>query len=272
MNVAAVPPDWDGLRGLVRRCELFGEPVSAAIESMNGARFVHDHLEELGWEVEIADAQKVKGWRTRCRRGTGSCARPSTSRPARAAPQATALSRSPGVGAKISSVTRIVAMSLLMVAVVAGSVPIALAASSSSTPITQAQAVAFAQAVNLKASHLPGARGLPEEAPSEERPDRWARPPRRVRRPVAAEASGLLIAQGFVASIVRVMRTEALAEDELSGVNSRRTRLCEARSLRADFTVDLTPPGRRARLRSSPLKSAWPRRNRVSRRNQVSRD
>ena len=28
---------------------------------MNGARFVHDRLEELGWEVEIADAQKVKG-------------------------------------------------------------------------------------------------------------------------------------------------------------------------------------------------------------------
>ena len=28
---------------------------------MNGARFVHDTLEELGWEVLIADAQKVKG-------------------------------------------------------------------------------------------------------------------------------------------------------------------------------------------------------------------
>jgi transposase len=28
---------------------------------MNGARFVHDTLEELGWDVLIADAQKVKG-------------------------------------------------------------------------------------------------------------------------------------------------------------------------------------------------------------------
>jgi transposase len=28
---------------------------------MNGARFVHDTLERLGWEVEVADAQKVKG-------------------------------------------------------------------------------------------------------------------------------------------------------------------------------------------------------------------
>jgi transposase len=31
------------------------------IESMNGARFVHDVLERCGWEVQIADAQKVKG-------------------------------------------------------------------------------------------------------------------------------------------------------------------------------------------------------------------
>ena len=31
------------------------------IESMNGARFVHDRLEEHGWDVLIADATKVKG-------------------------------------------------------------------------------------------------------------------------------------------------------------------------------------------------------------------
>ena len=37
------------------------EPVRAVIESMTGARFVHDTLEQLGWEVLIADAQKVKG-------------------------------------------------------------------------------------------------------------------------------------------------------------------------------------------------------------------
>jgi transposase len=57
----AVPPDADGLRGLVRRLEVYREEVCAAIESMNGARFVHDRLEEAGWTVEIADAQKVKG-------------------------------------------------------------------------------------------------------------------------------------------------------------------------------------------------------------------
>ena len=35
--------------------------VSAAIESMTGARFVHDTLEFAGWDVAIADAAKVKG-------------------------------------------------------------------------------------------------------------------------------------------------------------------------------------------------------------------
>lgn len=55
------PPDGDGLRALARRLEVYREPICAAIESMNGARFVHDELERLGWEVEVADAQKVKG-------------------------------------------------------------------------------------------------------------------------------------------------------------------------------------------------------------------
>jgi transposase len=55
----AAPPDADGLRRLAER--LRGQPVRAVIESMTGARFVHDTLEELGWEVLVADAQKVKG-------------------------------------------------------------------------------------------------------------------------------------------------------------------------------------------------------------------
>jgi hypothetical protein len=37
--------------------------VCAAIESMNGARFVHDTLERCGWDVQIADAHKVNGAR-----------------------------------------------------------------------------------------------------------------------------------------------------------------------------------------------------------------
>ena len=55
------PPDGGGLRNLARRVEAYEEPVRAVIESMTGARFVHDTLERYGWEVEIADAQKVKG-------------------------------------------------------------------------------------------------------------------------------------------------------------------------------------------------------------------
>ena len=61
VQVTSAPPDRDGLRGLARQTARLGQPVVAAIESMNGARFVHDQLELAGWEVEIADAQKVKG-------------------------------------------------------------------------------------------------------------------------------------------------------------------------------------------------------------------
>ena len=38
-----------------------GQPIRAAIESMNGARFVHEQLQLAGWEVEVADAVRVKG-------------------------------------------------------------------------------------------------------------------------------------------------------------------------------------------------------------------
>ena len=62
LDQLAVPPDGDALRSLARRIEqTHREPVCAVIESMTGARFVHDTLERAGWAVEIADAQKVKG-------------------------------------------------------------------------------------------------------------------------------------------------------------------------------------------------------------------
>jgi transposase len=59
--VTAAPPDADGLRGLATRLAGHGQPIYAALESMNGARFVHDTLEEEGWDVALADARKVKG-------------------------------------------------------------------------------------------------------------------------------------------------------------------------------------------------------------------
>jgi transposase len=57
----AVSPDADGLGGLARRVDRHGLRVRGVIESMTGARFVHDTLERLGWDVLIANAQKVKG-------------------------------------------------------------------------------------------------------------------------------------------------------------------------------------------------------------------
>ena len=61
VEMTAVRPDADALRTLVSVVARHGQEVSAVIESMNGARFVHDTLERAGWDVEIADAVKVKG-------------------------------------------------------------------------------------------------------------------------------------------------------------------------------------------------------------------
>jgi len=61
LEVTAVHPDVDALRTLAGHVLLQGQEVSAAIESMTGARFVHDQLERWGWDVAIADAVKVKG-------------------------------------------------------------------------------------------------------------------------------------------------------------------------------------------------------------------
>ena len=54
-------PDAGGLKALAERVETHDQPVCAVIESMTGARFVHDTLEAHGWSVQIADAQRVKG-------------------------------------------------------------------------------------------------------------------------------------------------------------------------------------------------------------------
>lgn len=57
----ASPPDVDALASLAGRLARHGQPVVGAIESMTGARFVHDQLELAGVEVEIADAARVRG-------------------------------------------------------------------------------------------------------------------------------------------------------------------------------------------------------------------
>jgi transposase len=57
----AAPADRDGLYGLSQRVAVYDEQVRGVVESMNGARFVHDELVAHGWEVLVADAHKVKG-------------------------------------------------------------------------------------------------------------------------------------------------------------------------------------------------------------------
>jgi transposase len=50
VEVTTAPPDADGLGRLAASVQHLGERVRAAIESMNGARFVHDQLERAGWQ------------------------------------------------------------------------------------------------------------------------------------------------------------------------------------------------------------------------------
>ena len=58
VGAGAVPPDPDGLALLVER--LGDGEVLAVVESMNGARFVHDRLELAGWEVRLADPLRAR--------------------------------------------------------------------------------------------------------------------------------------------------------------------------------------------------------------------
>src|SRR3954468_2508107 len=53
LAITTAAPDRGGLAVLAERIDGFGGPVYVAIESMNGARFVHDQLELAGWQVEI---------------------------------------------------------------------------------------------------------------------------------------------------------------------------------------------------------------------------
>src|SRR6266511_3381958 len=52
------PADEDGLAKLVLR---LGSEVKACLEMMSGAVWVRDRLRSAGWQVEVADARRVKG-------------------------------------------------------------------------------------------------------------------------------------------------------------------------------------------------------------------
>jgi hypothetical protein len=94
----AAPPDADGLRGLADRVGRYRQPVRAVIESMNAARFVHDTLEELGWEVLVATLRPSRQ----------SAQSHVTLRPVRAPPGLSRGAASPGIaGPRRESRTRI---------------------------------------------------------------------------------------------------------------------------------------------------------------------
>jgi hypothetical protein len=62
LDQLAIPPDADSLSRLARRIdEVHGEPVCAVVESMTGARLVHDTLEQEGWWV----AGECRSWCSR---------------------------------------------------------------------------------------------------------------------------------------------------------------------------------------------------------------
>jgi hypothetical protein len=58
---SAAPPSPPGDRLTERVAAKHAGRGRAVVESMNGARFVHDTLEAHGWDVLVADAQRVKG-------------------------------------------------------------------------------------------------------------------------------------------------------------------------------------------------------------------
>jgi hypothetical protein len=51
------PADEDGLAKLVLG---LGSEVTACVEMMSGAVWVRDRLRSAGWQIEVADARKVK--------------------------------------------------------------------------------------------------------------------------------------------------------------------------------------------------------------------
>jgi hypothetical protein len=141
------------------------------------------------------------------------------------------------------TIARIVAISLAVVALIAGGVTIALAGSgSSSTPITKAQAVAYAKAVNLRASDLLGATSVKGAIFGPEAVQYEALKCGLQGRPGTVPAGGgeswltnrRALADSVVAgvgSLVVVAPSNYYAEVEIAGLESRGGRTCLARAL-----------------------------------------
>jgi len=141
-------------------------------------------------------------------------------------------------------------MSLALVALIAGGVTIAVAGSgNASASITKAQAVAYAKAVNLRASDLAAAKAYSfgehfehsaehsiGASPEEQLLCGQSKMPS---RRVGGAASALSGARyPFVASVVLVMRSEAFAKAEVAALSTRRGHACLARQLGRVVSVE----------------------------------
>jgi hypothetical protein len=154
----------------------------------------------------------------------------------------------------IVPVRRIVVISVVVLALLTCGAVVALAASGGERrPITKAQAVAFAKAVNLRASDLPGAKR--QEPPSYERAQdereaqkSWAKTVRCARQDLAVyrpiHVGGSLLSDGpwFVSAEVRVMPSESIADAELGAFASKRGHVCFARADQVTVTSENEPP------------------------------
>lgn len=126
------------------------------------------------------------------------------------------------------------------VALVAGCGSDAASSNSAGMPVTKSEAVAFAQAVNLLPSDLPGA--VTEHAPGASEPQsslskviRCARPGR-VSQPVGEESSAVFAGHNLfaVVSLVRVMPSEGVAAEELAALASKRGHVCFANAAKIE--------------------------------------
>jgi hypothetical protein len=137
----------------------------------------------------------------------------------------------------IWQVLRRAALLFVFIAFAAGGATIALASSGSSTStrVTKAQAQAFAQAVNLRASDLPGATALKGAIFGSEAVQYEALKCGLQGRPgvvpIGGGESWLTNSRARVGSIVVVAPSDYFAEAELAGLQSHGGRTCLARAL-----------------------------------------
>jgi len=154
-------------------------------------------------------------------------------------------------------------ISLLSALLLAVGAAVAAAAAGSPAPVNEAQAVAFARAVDLTAADLPGAQELSDafqEPGAEEREARraqsrllrCARPGAFAHKPVYRSVSALAYGDWIVGAAVVVMPSRAIATDEIGVFASARGHACFARGAQPIVGSANEPP-----LPPKPLRTVF---------------